>query len=123
MTQQSLELQLPAVEPILFPVGKRIAFGFRFLDMMDPGWRDRIDRERLDISSPVHCCFGQLYRHYLNGCSQYYLEPLTEAAQMGFSVLDPESPDVQREYEALTRGWKFAIDHPHLRMKRLKIAA
>lgn len=35
------------------------ARGAAFLDEKDPGWRDRINRETLNLREPCHCVVGQ----------------------------------------------------------------
>jgi hypothetical protein len=39
----------------------RIATGVLFLDSTQPGWRDKIDILKLDLSEPRSCVLGQLF--------------------------------------------------------------
>src|SRR3989344_7097480 len=122
--QLALDLGVTGVEPILFPVGRRIASGVKFLDELEPDWRSKVNARRLDISNPGDCILGQIFGDFMDGCSQLRIEPHKEAARMGFNVLNPNSPMGDREFEALNRGWPLVLDSAKVgNLKRLKIAA
>jgi hypothetical protein len=41
-------------------IAERVARGAALLDEREPGWWERIDLGRLDLSSPCRCVLGQL---------------------------------------------------------------
>lgn len=41
-------------------IAERVAAGAAFLDQAEPGWRQHIDIDRLDLASPCRCVLGQL---------------------------------------------------------------
>lgn len=46
------------------PSASHVANGVAFLDEHDPGWRERIDADNLNIWSNTQCVLGQLYGSY-----------------------------------------------------------
>jgi len=125
LSQRMLDLKFSTVpEPVFFPVGKRISAGVKFLNDLEPDWRSRINEAGLDIGCSISCILGQLFGDYMNGCAELRLDPRKEAAEMGFNVLDSESSTTDREFVALTRGWRVALQNPSTRnLERLTIAA
>lgn len=48
-------------------IAERVAAGAGLLDEHAPGWADRIDIDRLNISLCSRCVLGQLYGDYFRG--------------------------------------------------------
>ncbi len=126
MTQMSLGLGIASPQPILFPVGRRIMAGVRELEnMVGPDWRDRIKKKH-PIASFNQCVICQVSGgDYEDGCRMLGINPKSkEPAMLGFNVVDIKSLHVDREFEALTRGWEVVIKNPSIRsIKHLRIAA
>ncbi|MEK7227417.1 MAG: hypothetical protein AAB641_00820 [Patescibacteria group bacterium] len=126
MKQQKLDLGIAASQPILFPVGPQIAAGVRALDALaGPNWRERVKRKH-PIASYTSCVLCQVFGgDYAYGCEMLGIDPKSkEPAQLGFNVIERDSPHADREFEALTHGWELVIKNPSLQsIKRLKIAA
>ncbi len=45
-----------------YTVSGAVANGVTFLDDTIPDWRDRVNMEKFDISSPFACVLGQVFR-------------------------------------------------------------
>lgn len=50
----------------------RVAAGGVWLSMIAPGWRARMDWDRLDLGSCVDCVAGQVFAHACDGCGDGY---------------------------------------------------
>lgn len=84
----------------------RVQRGIARLDSVLPGWREEIDKDRLDLASVTHCPLGQLYGNYANG--YYALGSDFEPCEYGFE--DDRSLGIT--YEDLTGAWHWALTHP-----------
>lgn len=99
----------------------RVAKGIALLDEKVPGWADKIDLEKLAISSGTHCVTAQVSgkHHYLNGMYMLGLSEGTDNTgsytQHGFQVEDldapgmPEGYDTAEGYAALDLIWQREI--------------
>lgn len=83
------------IEPTT-PVAQRVDNGVAALDAKAPGWRSKIDGERLRLSSHVQCVLGQVFGDYEAGLAVLGLTEL-EAFDFGFNSLY-----VNVEYELIT---------------------
>ena len=85
-----------------------IARGLALLDeKVGPGWEQRIDLEKLRLSSCKQCVVGQLFDEYDKGADILGFEL---GSRYGFDVGMVHAPQtVWSEYQALTRAWKRAI--------------
>jgi hypothetical protein len=90
--------------PLDEPAEARVARGARLLDEHQPGWRHRIDRDRLDMGSDYNCVVGQLYGHYPDGCNRLGLTTNQQATRYGFIVMYPDG------MAALTPLWLAELD-------------
>lgn len=105
-------------------IAKRVAAGAAFLDEREPGWWERIDLDRLDMSSECRCVLGQLAtdletsiwtaivlqfglrRHGWDGFNQ----GRPSDREMGFNAGVARGRKAQdREYAALEAEWKRVI--------------
>lgn len=94
------------------PVAERVQAGIAWLDENEPGWRDRIDPSRLQLSSPHNCVVGQVFRDdisqtwHLNGYGRFrhLYEGLTfnDVIARGFEVHT-------ETYDDLTEAWRTAL--------------
>jgi hypothetical protein len=81
---------------------ERVAAGVRWLDEHEPGWRDRIDVETLDVGDPCGCCpLSQV------AGGRWYYDVLADAGlktedsvRFGFDRDEGESVDVWAELQA-----------------------
>lgn len=82
----------------------RIERGATLLDEREPGWEQRIDLDRLDMSSTCDCVLGQLApMPYGFGPMVRFLGIAGETARLGFMTWGPES------YGRLTAKWRALI--------------
>ncbi len=103
--------------------GERIARGAAFLDERAPGWRQRIDLEKLELSSCVACVLGQVsanadpygWREVRLGFGLDF----ESAEDHGFALSDDEyetvmeaieSADDMDVYDELTSEWRQYIE-------------
>jgi hypothetical protein len=102
---------------------ERIERGAALLDERAPGWRQRIDLEKLELSSCTTCVLGQVagstdpwgWREVRLGFGLDY----SAAEDHGFSLTDSEylaiADDIEdvndvRAYRSLTDAWKQYIE-------------
>lgn len=90
----------------------RVDKGIAFLDEKVPGWRDKINRETLEVYSPCSCIIGQLYSgHYCQGLTQLGIPAEGQHAEeyLGFDIECDQGPiSLHRShgYAVLTQIWK-----------------
>lgn len=91
---------------------RNVAAGIDYLDMTEPGWRDRINWESLNLESHCNCILGQLYGDYY-GATQKLDMDIHEAAERGFNVsigflfeTDHDMDALEDAYTELTKEWK-----------------
>ena len=63
----------------------RIERGAKLLDERAPGWRERIDLDRLDMGGCFDCVLGQLFGGYSTGADALGLHLPTDSS-LGFDV-------------------------------------
>lgn len=99
-------------------IAERVAAGAAVLDERLPGWADKINLTRLDMSDDENCVFGQ---HYVG-----HTRPISRFGQvrtnLGIKSEDCEdlglfcakeadgTPAADAEYAALTAEWQLAIE-------------
>ena len=100
------------VNPLDEPAEARVARGARLLDeYWGPGWRDRIDRDRLDMASDFGCVLGQLYGWYATGRGRLGLTTNQQATRYGFVVTDGgQQWPAPAATAALTPLWLAELD-------------
>jgi len=91
------------------PTGKyaeRIERGAAFLDEKVPGWREKIDLDKLDIRASSHCVVGQATDDYFaNVEDSWFGEDFYDAAVAhGFEW------DLDDDAEDLTAEWRQYIE-------------
>lgn len=93
----------------------RIERGMKLLDSKYPGWRSKVNVEKLNMSSPENCVLGQLYGDLFDGLDTLGVSICTwKAASYGFAIDVDETVesglmnlcDRSPCLEALTRIWK-----------------
>lgn len=101
-------------------VAERVTRGVALLDEKVPGWVDKVNVERLDVSNGVTCVLGQLYGAYNSGRAKLDLDE-AQAAELGFQVRFPKGGTslgdlvvllvaaFGDEYPALTKEWQRVI--------------
>ncbi|HYF29002.1 MAG TPA: hypothetical protein VEA36_01390 [Candidatus Paceibacterota bacterium] len=85
---------------------ERVAAGAALLDAQAPGWRDRIDVDRLSIQSCGRCMLAQLYGNYARGVKHLGLDANGTTVRNGFNA----GPGVS--FSELDRAWKAQILTP-----------
>lgn len=100
----------------------RAKAGALLLDLLQPGWADRIDTESLDLASCQVCVLGQLFGEYEYGAAKVFAmrfegldnvrsEREKAAGDAGFCVAREVSyDDSGPAYRRLTAAWKREID-------------
>lgn len=97
-------------------VAERVDAGLVLLhEKGPPHWREFIDVEKLDISSPSWCIIGQLnqYAPLEDGCwwTRLAVDEAQLAAPYGLIVYPHQSftPDTPALYDELTAEWKARL--------------
>jgi hypothetical protein len=96
---------------------QRVASGITWLDENRPGWLDRIDLDRLDLSSPCRCILGQewldespeadpnfAFEEAFEAWNSWNDDPAWDV-ELGFELYRPSDED----YVELTAVWKSEI--------------
>ena len=81
---------------------ERVARGVKLLNEKKPGWKKKIDRERLDMSSCEDCILGQLFGSYRDGL---YILKYAHFLDNGFSLDSFILPDLKQDWQKLKRAW------------------
>jgi hypothetical protein len=104
-------------------IAERVAAGAAWLDEHEPGWVDRIDTDRLDLSSRCRCVLGQLEMPLLAaadaddafeiGVERRQLSIYTTSL-LGFDRCPWGLPiqtyaETEAEYDQLTAAWRELI--------------
>jgi hypothetical protein len=84
-------------------IAERVAAGGAWLDEHEPGWRQRIDRDKLDLGNCVRCIGGQLAGVYSAFLQRHTLSH-EDARLLGFN-----RADIGRDYDELTTTWRQLI--------------
>jgi hypothetical protein len=90
---------------------ERIARGAAFLDEKQPGWRERIDLEALNLASLENCVLGQVFGHFDGGFAALADAGLVAdvaTLDYGFDVNGDEDDDGW--YSVLTQEWREYIE-------------
>lgn len=82
----------------------RVVRGVELLDAKEPGWRDRINLEALNLGDVHQCVLGQTFGHYLTGLGALGIEAGGQSRDHGFTASECDyGPDV------LDNLWKEVI--------------
>ena len=82
--------------------------GTGFLDARVPGWRDKINLKKLDLSSPQFCVLGEIYGYYSTGIDSLFSEG-GNPCDYGFEL--PEKRGAEKAstvYRRMTAEWRAA---------------
>ena len=109
-------------------VNRRVARGAALLDAQVPNWRDRIDVDRLNMSSGENCVLGQLYLNeygehdWSAGLKALSLTiddradaddavpiPVGDSASYGFEVFNDELESFRTVGDALGAAWRALL--------------
>ncbi len=93
--------------------GERIARGAAFLDERAPGWRQRIDLDKLEMVNPAQCLVGQLFGDYYRALGPNLGLAASEAIPLGLNLAMNDSSgseDEDRNYETLDAEWRQYIE-------------
>lgn len=105
---------------------ERVAKGAAHLDVVRPGWFNRIDLGRLDLARPCACIVGQLEGSYFRGLDQVRVKVGDEESDLGFNVINcfdrrDHQTEVRQNFKTLQEAWvevivarKAAIVEPDL---------
>lgn len=90
-------------------VQERIARGMALLDEKLPGWKERVNLARLDMSSQTYGLLEQLFDGYMKGLRALGLAFAT-GQQYGFDIRnDDEDDEGEEEWGQLTDAWIKAL--------------
>jgi hypothetical protein len=67
-----------------------VARGAALLDEKVPGWRERIDVEKLYMEQPLHCIVGQACGGYMGGMHALGLEPWGAGHGVHYGFMSPD---------------------------------
>jgi hypothetical protein len=84
--------------------------GIGYLNVHRPGWRRKINLEKLDLADPTCCVLGEVYGDYSIGTNALGFQP-GEAEKFGFYIPNTaataENPQ-RAQYQRLTAEWRAA---------------
>lgn len=82
-------------------VEERVSRGAALLDRKVPGWENRIDLDRLDISSTANCILGQLYSPTTSWVGEGYTNLYAVGMGTDISILDEyvDFPELKAEWK------------------------
>lgn len=98
-------LQLASSQPTIM---QRVMAGVAYMDRNRKGWRDRIDRKRLNIAHDCGCVIGQEFGSF-NDIAETLFGSYRNAAKYGFYAYSHGTSAAHLEYAALTSGFKQAL--------------
>ena len=99
----------------------RAARGSAYLDMMDPGWRTRINASTLELADGAHCVLGQLHGEFRAGLLRTRVWDGSSAPSMrlfnsvspedlGFRAVSDSGDELAAlDYAFLNRAWREEI--------------
>lgn len=101
-------------------IPKEVKAGMALLDEKAPGWREKVNLDKLNMGGCVRCVLGQVYGFFDDGlvalsiCKTETIEAqfdsaLEEAEKYGFSIGDTHLKNYRLDYAALTQAWKEAL--------------
>lgn len=86
-------------------MNENVSRGISLLDQEVPGWRDKIDWDKLDMSNCFRCILGQLFGEYAEGVD--YLR--VTGAIYGFDIKPYQTREEHVEsFAILTELWRDA---------------
>lgn len=96
----------------------RAQAGSRYLDeTFGPEWHQRIDRDKLNIASPLNCILGQLlWGASWNECAKIGFVPIRRCIDSGFScglwdfVYFLHLPWISRSFHRLNEAWQLVLE-------------
>lgn len=98
------------LNPLDEPVGTRVMRGLALLDEKVPGWRERVDPSRLDMTSDSECVLGQLFGTYPYGCQTLGIVTRVEATRYGFDATNHDGFNADDAgLDALTDAWRAVL--------------
>lgn len=65
---------------------RRVARGVALLDNKYPGWFEKMNLQRFDLTNEYLCVCGQLYGNYKRGCLLLEIKPLRDGIRRGFAT-------------------------------------
>lgn len=86
-------------------MNKNVLRGIQLLDKKVPDWRQRIDKETLDLADGCNCVLGQLFGSYTKGTFELDIfGPNYGFNTFGYFDIDNEDEMIE-EYSELTGLW------------------
>ncbi len=83
---------------------ERVERGAKLLDAKQPGWREKVDPETLEIRSECGCVLGQVFGEYLEGLIQLFTQMDQRSWRYGFNVQwSPKRSDA--DFARLQDAW------------------
>jgi hypothetical protein len=89
---------------------ERVARGVKLLDIVNPGWHEKINIEELYLRQCWKCVLGQLYGTYSEGILLLPME-MEDAYKFGFNIFNTnDTPlEIHFSYQELEEEWKKQI--------------
>lgn len=84
---------------------ERVVRGAALLDAKQPGWREKVDPETLQMRSECGCVLGQVFGEYVDGLLQVFTRKMDQPQwRYGFNV--QWSPNRhQADFDRLQDAW------------------
>lgn len=100
-------------------IDERVARGIALLDAQEPGWREKVNADYLDMGTCHNCIFGQVYGNVIIGLCKTGLaddgpkfiadEEDDPGFQHGILTLDVDRDDPAGDFFLLTDAWQRAL--------------
>lgn len=105
-------------------IASRVTAGIAFLDEKVPGWREKIDMNRLELNNSNNCILGQLFDNgdanswesgFDRGCEELSLQAcyccreegtLYTATEFGFNIGPDDENHTYSAFDALQTEWE-----------------
>lgn len=87
---------------------QKVQRGIEFLDENEPGWRQWIEIESLNLGDCEACILGQLFGTFDLGIGHYGLSCEKEEI-LGFNMWGNQNNE---DWQQLTQAWKDALTKP-----------
>ena len=84
---------------------QQISKGIEWLDQHEPGWADKVDLEKLDMTTCTRCVLGFVYGDY-DRLDDPSAPPSDDRAKLGFTLRESY---FSYDWVRLTEEWRDAI--------------
>ena len=76
----------------------RVALGVEWLDEVHPGWRDKVDTDRLKMYNTHQCILGQVFGTYWRPVDEMFYDGEDQSGRLGFNIPQQMLNDIHDQY-------------------------